>query len=70
VGTIADRTRAKMAARLAEMTGLAPGSRELQALLKLSIEVVERVVWEVVPVLAGELIRERLAELAKSRTAS
>lgn len=70
MGTIADRTRAKLAARLAEATGLAPGSKELQALLKLSSEVIEAVVWEVVPVLAAELIRERLAEVAKSRNAS
>ena len=50
---LVERTLAKMAARLAEAAGLEPGSPELLALLKLSTEVVERIVWEVVPELAG-----------------
>jgi hypothetical protein len=60
---LVERTLAKMAARLAEATGLQPGSPELTALLKLSTEVVERVVWEVVPELAEQIIRENLQEL-------
>ena len=54
-----------MAARLAETAGIEPGSPELLALLKLSTEVVERIVWEVVPELAEQIIRENLAELTK-----
>jgi CheY-like chemotaxis protein len=60
---LVERTLAKMAARLAEASGLAPGSPELIALLKLSTEVVERIVWEVVPELAEQIIRENLQEL-------
>ena len=64
---LVERTLAKMAARLAEATGLEAGSPELLALLKLSAEVVERVVWEVVPELAEQIIKENLQELAASR---
>lgn len=64
---LVERTLAKMAARLAEASGLEPGSPELMALLKLSTEVVERVVWEVVPELAEQLIRENLEQLAAAR---
>ncbi len=64
---LVERTLAKMAARLAELSGLEPGSPELLALLKLSTEVVERVVWEVVPDLAEQIIRENLHELAAAR---
>jgi CheY-like chemotaxis protein len=64
---LVERTLAKMAARLAEATGLEAGSPELLALLKLSTEVVERIVWEVVPELAEQIIKENLQELAASR---
>lgn len=64
---LVEATLAKMAARLAEATGLQEGSPELAALLKLSTEVVERVVWEVVPDLAEQIIRENLETLAASR---
>ena len=64
---LVERTLAKMASRLAESTGLEPGSPELLALLKLSAEVVERIVWEVVPELAEQIIKENLQELAASR---
>jgi CheY-like chemotaxis protein len=64
---LVERTLAKMAARLAEATGLEPNSPELLALLKLSTEVVERVVWEVVPELAEQIIRENLHELTSAR---
>lgn len=65
---IVERTLAKMAARLAEATGLEPGSPELLALLKLSTEVVERIVWEVVPELAEQIIRENLHDLTARRS--
>lgn len=64
---LVEATLAKMAARLAEATGLQEGSPELAALLKLSTEVVERVVWEVVPDLAEQIIRENLEQLAAAR---
>ena len=64
---LVERTLAKMAARLAEATGLEAGSPELAALLKLSAEVVERIVWEVVPDLAEQIIRENLESLAAQR---
>ena len=53
--------------RSAELSGLAPGSPELTALVKLSAEIVERVVWEVVPELAEAIIREHVAELVAKR---
>jgi CheY-like chemotaxis protein len=65
---LVERTLAKMAARLAEVAGLEPGSPELAALLKLSTEVVERVVWEVVPDLAEQIIRENLHDLTARRS--
>lgn len=64
---LVERTLAKMAAQLAEASGLAAGSPELLALVKLSTEVVERVVWEVVPELAEAIIRENLQQLAAKR---
>jgi CheY-like chemotaxis protein len=64
---LVERTLAKMAARLAELAGIEPGSPELIALLKLSTEVVERIVWEVVPDLAETIIRENLRELTAKR---
>ena len=67
---LVERTRAKMAARLAEATGLEAGSPELLALLKLSTEVVERIVWEVVPDLAEQIIRENLQDLTARRGSS
>ena len=67
---LVEATLSKMATRLSEATGLAPGSPELLALLKLSAEVVERVVWEVVPDLAEQIIRENLQELTARRGSS
>jgi len=52
----------QMAARLEEM-GLTPA--QIEGVLALSREVVERVVWEVVPVLAETLIKEEIARLTK-----
>lgn len=67
---LVEATLQKMAARLSEATGLQPGSPELVALLKLSAEVVERVVWEVVPELAEQIIRENLQDLTARRGSS
>ena len=67
---LVERTLAKMAAKLAEAAGIEPGSPELLALLKLSTEVVERIVWEVVPELAEQIIRENLQDLTSKRGAS
>jgi DNA-binding response OmpR family regulator len=52
----------QMAAKL-EGIGLTPA--QVDAVLALSREVVERVVWEVVPVLAETIIKEELARLTK-----
>jgi len=65
---LVERALAKMASRLAEASGLEPGSPELLALLKLSAEVVERVVWEVVPDLAEQIIKENLHDLTARRS--
>jgi CheY-like chemotaxis protein len=65
---LVERTLQKMAARLAEASGLEPGSPELIALLKLSTEVIERIVWEVVPDLAEQIIRENLHDLTARRS--
>ena len=65
---LVERTLQKMAARLAEAAGLEPGSPELIALLKLSTEVIERIVWEVVPDLAEQIIRENLHDLTARRS--
>jgi CheY-like chemotaxis protein len=64
---LVEATLAKMASRIAEISGLNQGSPELAALLKLSHEVVERIVWEVVPDLAEQIIRENLNDLAAAR---
>lgn len=53
---------AEMSTRLREM-GLTP--TQVDAVLALSREVVERVVWEVVPVLAETLIKEEIARLTR-----
>ena len=52
----------QMTAKLGEL-GLTPA--QVEAVLALSREVVERVVWEVVPVLAETLIKEELSRLTK-----
>ena len=41
---------------------------QADAVLKLSREVIEKVVWEVVPELAETIIRENLAELTAKRS--
>src|SRR5262249_13300669 len=52
----------QMAGKL-EQIGLTPA--QIDAVLALSRDVVERVVWEVVPVLAETLIKEEIARLTK-----
>ncbi len=52
----------QMAAKLEEL-GLTP--LQIDAVVALSREVVERVVWEVVPVLAETMIKEEIARLTK-----
>src|SRR5262249_13760577 len=52
----------QMAGKL-EQLGLTPA--QVDAVLALSRDVVERVVWEVVPVLAETIIKEELARLTK-----
>ena len=46
-----------------EAMGLTPA--QIDGVLALSRDVVERVVWEVVPVLAETLIKEEIARLTK-----
>ncbi len=53
----------EMAAQVASEHGLALDGPEMQALLKLSREVVERIVWEVVPELAEAIIKHNLDRL-------
>jgi CheY-like chemotaxis protein len=59
---VASGVNGQMAARL-EQIGLSPA--QVDAVLALSREVVERVVWEVVPVLAETIIKEEIARLTK-----
>jgi len=59
---IAAPVNGQMTAKLEEL-GLT--SAQIDAVLALSREVVERVVWEVVPVLAETLIKEEIARLTK-----
>jgi DNA-binding response OmpR family regulator len=61
-GPAAAAVNGQMAAKLEEL-GLT--SAQVEAVLALSREVVERVVWEVVPVLAETIIREEIARLTK-----
>jgi CheY-like chemotaxis protein len=59
---VAAATNGQLAGKLGEL-GLTP--QQAQAVLALSREVVERVVWEVVPQLAEALIKEEIARLTK-----
>jgi CheY-like chemotaxis protein len=67
---LVEATLARMGQKLAEATGLAAGSPELIALVKLSAEVVERIVWEVVPDLAEQIIKENLRDLTAKKASS
>ena len=57
----------RAAAAVAREAGLDPSGPEMRALLALSKDVVERIVWEVVPDLAEAIIRENLEQLAAKR---
>ncbi len=59
---VAAPVNGQMAAKLADL-GLTPA--QVDAVLTLSREVVERVVWEVVPVLAETIIKEEIARLTR-----
>ena len=61
-GAIGTAVNGHLASKLNEM-GLSP--QQADAVLALSREVVERVVWEVVPQLAEVLIKEEIARLTK-----
>lgn len=52
-----------VATQVAQEAGLAADGPEVKALLALSTDVVERIVWEVVPELAETIIRENLSSL-------
>lgn len=54
-------------ARAAAETGLAADGPEVKALLALSQDVVERLIWEIVPDLAEAIIRENLDTLTAKR---
>jgi hypothetical protein len=62
VASAAIANNGQLAARL-EGLGLTPA--QVEAVTALSREVVERVVWEVVPVLAETIIKEEIARLTK-----
>ena len=62
IAAAAVHVNGQMAAKL-EQIGLTPA--QVDAVLALSREVVERVVWEVVPVLAETLIKEELTRLTR-----
>ncbi len=52
------------AAEVAQEYGLDPSGPEMTALLKISQDVVERIVWEIVPELAEAIIKENLDKFA------
>ena len=62
VDAAASAATSKLAPKLGEL-GLTP--QQADAVLALSREVIERVVWEVVPLLAETLIREEITRLTK-----
>jgi CheY-like chemotaxis protein len=62
VGGAVDRANGQLAGKLGEL-GLSPAQAD--AVMALSREVVERVVWEVVPQLAETMIKEEIARLMK-----
>jgi hypothetical protein len=53
------------AALKAQLEDMELTREQVQAVLALSREVIERVVWEVVPVLAETLIREEIQRLTR-----
>jgi CheY-like chemotaxis protein len=63
MATIPDRTMASLEDRLG---GLGLTREQMEGVLALSRDLVEQVVWEVVPVLAETLIKEEIARLTKA----
>ena len=66
--TLAARVATKLpsaAEQIALETGLDPKGPEIAALIKVTHEVIERVVWEVVPELAEAMIRENWEDLTR-----
>jgi hypothetical protein len=59
---VAAAVNGQLAGKLGDL-GLTPG--QVEAVLALSREVVERVVWEVVPQLAEAIIKEEIARITK-----
>ena len=55
---------AAAAADVAREAGLDPAGPEMQALMRLSADVIERIAWEVIPELAESMLRENLQDLA------
>ena len=62
-GAVAAKVNGQLSGKLGEL-GLTP--QQVEGVLALSREVVERVVWEVVPALAEALIKEEIARLMKA----
>lgn len=59
---LADKVSDRVGQKLAEISARGP---EYEAIAKLSREIIEQVVWEVVPELAEVMIREQIERLAK-----
>jgi CheY-like chemotaxis protein len=64
---LVERVIAAQTSRLIKEVGLDPNGPEILAIARISAEVIERVVWEVVPDLAEAIIRENLDRLAAAR---
>jgi endonuclease III len=62
VEAVSGAANGRLAAKLGEL-GLT--AQQAEAVLALSREVVERVVWEVVPALAETMIKEEIARITK-----
>lgn len=66
--TLAARVASKLpsaAEQIALETGLDPKGPEIAALVKVTHEVIERIVWEVVPEIAEAMIRENFEDLTR-----
>lgn len=69
-GRISDRVAEPVSARVADklnekMAEISARGPEYEAVAKLSREIIEQVVWEVVPELAEVMIKEHIERLAK-----
>ena len=61
---LAEKVSDKLTQKMAEVSARGP---EYEAIAKLSREIIEQVVWEVVPELAEVMIREHIERLAAKR---